>query len=303
MNKKEKISYNGGLPERLDSFLTQELYDYSRSFLKKLIEKGAVKVNGVAKKPSFMLENPCDITIDWPESEPDVSGFKELVIFEDDTILVVNKPAGLLVHPTSTDWETSPHILYSGEKTLAGILLTARPELKGIPRAGIVHRLDRDTSGVMIVAKTKKACSNLLKQFHDRKVNKTYHSIATGEIPDQRGIIDVPIGRISGGKIKASPMGRAAVTEYNCLDRKNGYTYVELFPKTGRTNQIRVHLAWLGYPVLGDTVYGKKPVPRLMLHSRKLEITRPGTKERVAFEAPLPDEFRKIWFDVTGSAI
>ncbi len=298
--KKETFHFDAVFPERLDAFLTQKLEKYSRSFVQKLIKENAVTVDGKVKKASTLLENECDVAIEWPALDTPESALKDMVIFEDDKLIVINKPGGLLVHPTRADWAEDDRILYTGEETLAGLLVQDRPELKKLERAGIVHRLDRDTSGVMLIAKTPAAQKSLLKQFHDRKVHKTYNSIAVGEIPDDRGIIDVPIGRITGGKIKASPMGRPAITEYHCLERKNGYTFVELFPKTGRTNQIRVHLAWLGYPVLGDTVYGKRPVPRLMLHSRRVEFTIPGTRKKAVYEAPLTPDFEAIWKKVSS---
>ncbi|MDD4003725.1 MAG: RluA family pseudouridine synthase [Elusimicrobiaceae bacterium] len=301
--KKEVFQFNGEFPERLDAFVTQQLEKYSRAFVQDLIKNGGVKVDGKLKKPSHLLEKKCAVEIAWPELEKPAMKLSDMIIFEEERFLAVDKPGGLLVHPTRDDWGTDDRILYSGEDTLAGLILKDRPELKKLDRAGIVHRLDRDTSGVMLIAKTPAAQKSLLKQFHDRKVHKTYNCIAVGEIPDERGIIDVPIGRITGGKIKASPMGRSAVTEYHCLQRRHGYTFAELFPKTGRTNQIRVHLAWLGYPVLGDTVYGKKPVPRLMLHSRRIEFACPGTRKKVSFESPLPKDFEAIWRKVTGAAI
>lgn len=301
--KKETFHFNAEFPERLDAFLTQQLEKYSRAFVQKLIKDDAVKVDGKVKKASFLMENECDVEVSWPALDKPSMKLADIIIAEAEQFILINKPGGLLVHPTRDDWGTDERILYSGEDTLAGLLLKDRPELKKLDRAGIVHRLDRDTSGVMLIAKTPAAQKSLLKQFHDRKVHKTYNSIAVGEIPDDRGVIDVPIGRITGGKIKASPMGRPAITEYHCLQRAKGYTFVELFPKTGRTNQIRVHLAWLGYPVLGDTVYGKKPVPRLMLHSRFVEFSAPGSRKKVSFEAPLPKDFENIWKKVSGTTL
>ena len=168
-----------------------------------------------------------------------------------------------------------------------------------MPRAGLVHRLDRETSGVMVVAKTQEFQAEMVALFSNREVHKTYHSIACGEVPDNEGTIDVPIGRVAGGKIKASDVGREAVTDYKVLERKNGFTYIELYPRTGRTNQLRVHLSWLGYPVLGDWLYRGATADRLMLHARRIEFNHPLTGKKLKFEAPVPNDFLAAWKRVT----
>ena len=207
----------------------------------------------------------------------------------------------MLVHPQSPVWEEHPEAVFSSEETLVSVILANSP--KGfdasMPRAGLVHRLDRETSGVMLVAKNAEFQAEMVALFANRDVHKTYHAIACGEVPDDEGTIDVPIGRVAGGKIKASDVGREAVTDYKVLERKNGFTYIELYPRTGRTNQLRVHLSWLGYPVLGDWLYRGATADRLMLHARRIEFKHPLTGKKLMFEAPVPPDFLAAWERVT----
>ena len=223
------------------------------------------------------------------------------MLFRSKDFFVLIKPAGMLVHPQSPVWEEHPEAVFSTEETLVSVILANPP--KGfdtsMPRAGLVHRLDRETSGVMVVAKTQEFQAEMVALFSNREVHKTYHSIACGEVPDNEGTIDVPIGRVAGGKIKASDVGREAVTDYKVLERKNGFTYIELYPRTGRTNQLRVHLSWLGYPVLGDWLYRGATADRLMLHARRIEFNHPLTGKKLKFEAPVPNDFLAAWKRVT----
>lgn len=296
MADKELLEYSG-IGQRLDAYLAYEFPEYSREILKSIIKEGRVLVNGQAAKPSLLLEEGDKVEVSWAAHKKEASGLEKLVIFEDKSMLAINKPSGLLVHPLSPIWESNPRAVFEGENTLAAMILAARPETEELrlPRLGIVHRLDRETSGVMLLAKTLKAQEELTRQFHDGEVSKTYVCIAVGEMKEEKGIIEVPIGRLSGDKkIKASPIGRISVTEYKVLKRLNGYTYVELYPKTGRTNQLRVHMSWLGYPVMGDTLYGAKQESRLMLHSRMAVFKHPVTRRKMAMEAPLPPDFKAV---------
>lgn len=293
-----------GEPQRVDAFLALQLDGYSRVLVKEFIKKGAVLVNGVPCRPSLLLAegDNVEIVIDKPKSS--AKKLDGMIVFEDKHILVINKPDGLLVHPLSPSWENNPDAVFAGEETLASILISCRPEIAeaGVSRTGIVHRLDRETSGLMVVAKTCEAQDSLLDQFQNRQVEKIYNCVSCGEIKEDLGRIDVPIGRMAGQKIKASPIGRESLTEYKVVERKNGYTLVELTPKTGRTNQLRVHMSWLGYPVLGDWLYGGEKASRLMLHARQLRFSHPFRNRNTEFEAPWPENFASEWARVSGTS-
>lgn len=289
-----------GYTRRLDVFAADELPALSRAIVQKMIKEGRITVNGKKVKPSWPLTRGESVTIELPEKQTQTP-LKDLLIYDGKDFFALIKPAGLLVHPQSPVWEENPETVFTTDETLVSIILANPP--KGFdtstPRAGLVHRLDRETSGVMIVAKNPQFQEAMVELFASRQVHKTYHAIACGEIPDDKGTIDVPIGRVAGGKIKASEVGRVAVTDYHVLERKNGFTYVELFPRTGRTNQLRVHLNWLGYPVLGDYLYKGATADRLMLHARKIEFNHPLTGKKLAFEAPVPADFLDAWKRVT----
>ncbi len=297
----KKIVFDG-YSRRLDVFVSDELENLSRSLVQKLIKDGHVTVNGKKVKPSWPLTAGETVEITLPKAASQTQ-LKDLIIHDGKDFFVLIKPAGMLVHPQSPVWEEHPETVFSSEETLVSVILANPP--KGfdtsMPRAGLVHRLDRETSGVMVVAKTQEFQAEMVSLFSNREVHKTYHSIACGEVPNDEGTIDVPIGRIAGGKIKASDVGREAVTGYKVLERKNGFTYIELYPKTGRTNQLRVHLSWLGYPVLGDWLYKGATANRLMLHARRIEFQHPLTGKMLRFEAPVPQDFLDAWKRVTKS--
>ena len=284
----------------MDIFAADELADFSRAIVQKMIKDGKITVNGKRVKPSWPLTPGEVVEIEMPALEAKTK-LSDLIIHDGKDFFVLIKPAGMLVHPQSPVWEEHPEAVFSTEETLVSVILANPP--KGfdtsMPRAGLVHRLDRETSGVMVVAKTQEFQAEMVALFSNREVHKTYHSIACGEVPDNEGTIDVPIGRVAGGKIKASDVGREAVTDYKVLERKNGFTYIELYPRTGRTNQLRVHLSWLGYPVLGDWLYRGATADRLMLHARRIEFNHPLTGKKLKFEAPVPDDFLAAWKRVT----
>jgi 23S rRNA pseudouridine1911/1915/1917 synthase len=285
---------------RLDSFLTDNIEGYPRSFIQNLIKKGGVCVNGKIRKPSWPLTEGEEVEVIWPQKETEIN-LKDLIIFDSKDFFIVNKPAGLLVHPQSPIWETNLQIVFAGDETLASVILAHPPKNfdAQTPRAGLVHRLDRETSGVMLIAKNQKFQQAMQNIFAERRANKTYNAICGGELPDDEGTINVPIGRLTGGKIKASALGREAITDYKVLKRKNGFSYMELHPRTGRTNQLRVHMSWLGYPVLGDWLYKGASAPRLMLHARKLEFKHPFTNRQMKFETEPPRDFTQIWQKIT----
>lgn len=299
MANKKKIIFDG-YTRRLDVFATDELPDLSRALVQKMIKEGLITVNAKTVKPSWPLTRGEIVEITLPQTHTQTP-LKKLLLHDAKDFFVVIKPAGLLVHPQSPIWEENPQMVFSSDETLVSIILANPPNGfdPTTARAGLVHRLDRETSGVMVVAKTPEFQSEMVALFANRDVHKTYHAIACGEIPNDKGTIDVPIGRVAGGKIKASEIGREAITDYNVLERENGFTYVELYPRTGRTNQLRVHLNWLGYPVLGDWLYKGATAPRLMLHARRIEFKHPLTGKNLKFEAPVPDDFMSAWRRVT----
>ncbi len=299
MPTKKTIKFEG-YSRRLDIFVADTLETLSRSLVQKLIKDGHVTVNGKKVKPSWPLTEGETVVIELPQADSKIQ-LKDLMLFDGKDFFVIIKPAGMLVHPQSPIWEEHLEAAFSAEETLASIILANPPNGfdKATARAGLVHRLDRETSGVMVIAKTPEFQNEMISLFANREVHKTYHAIACGEVPDNEGTIDVPIGRVAGGKIKASDVGREAVTDYNVLERKNGFTYIELYPKTGRTNQLRVHLNWLGYPVLGDWLYKGATADRLMLHARRIEFKHPLTGKKLKFEAPVPDDFTAAWERVT----
>lgn len=297
----KKILDFAGYSRRLDIFATDELPQFSRALVQKMIKEGKITVNGKKVKPSWPLQTGEKVEIEMPSSQEQSGKLADLIIADGKDYFVINKPAGMLVHPQSPIWETNPEAVFASEETLVSLILANPP--KGfepdVQRAGLVHRLDRETSGVMLIAKNADFQNAMTELFASRQIHKTYHSIACGEIPDDNGTIDVPIGRVAGGKIKASDVGREAVTDYKVLQRKNGFTYVELYPRTGRTNQLRVHLSWLGYPVLGDWLYKGATAERLMLHARRLEFKHPFSARAMKFEAPVPADFEAAWKRVT----
>lgn len=299
MAETKKIVFDG-YTRRLDVFAADELADFSRAIVQKMIKDGKITVNGKKVKPSWPLTRGEVVEIEQPEARAKTD-LKDLIIHDAKDFFVLIKPAGMLVHPQSPVWEEHPEAVFSTEETLVSVILANPP--KGfdasMPRAGLVHRLDRETSGVMLVAKNAEFQAEMVALFANREVHKTYHSIACGEVPDDEGTIDVPIGRVAGGKIKASDVGREAITDYKVLERKNGFTYIELYPRTGRTNQLRVHLSWLGYPVLGDWLYRGATADRLMLHARRIEFKHPLTGKKLKFEAPVPPDFVAAWERVT----
>jgi 23S rRNA pseudouridine1911/1915/1917 synthase len=294
MSKIKKFKFDGE-PQRLDAYLTGELDGWSRSLVKSLIEKGLVTVNGDKHKPSYLLKPEDEIKLTQNSSTKEKGKLKPLLIFEDKHVLAVSKPFGLLVHPLNTSWERMPETVFESGETLTAILLADRPELatNGVTRLGLVHRLDKETSGVMVIAKTVKAQESLTAQFHDRQVEKTYVGIVNGRLENKTGTINAPVGRESGDKrVKVTPLGKEAFTGYKTIRRQKEFSLVEMYPKTGRTNQLRVHFAWLGHPVVGDSLYGGPSAERLMLHSKTIKLTHPVTKKKIVFSSNIPKDIK-----------
>ena len=279
---------------RLDAFLARAMEDLTRSAAAKAIEEGRVLVSG--KVPSRSLKLTGNETIEFTPEEPaPIDAVPQDipldVVYEDDDVIVVNKPSGLVVHPAPghPDGTLVNALLFHCGASLSGV--------GGALRPGIVHRIDRDTSGLIIAAKNDFAHQFLSAQLADHTLARTYECIVVGNLREDSGTVDAPIARDSRDRKRMAvvPGGRRAVTHWTALARYPGYTHVQCRLETGRTHQIRVHMAYLGHPILGDTVYGaKKPVPGLTgqcLHAVGLQFIHPRTKELVSLSCPLPGEF------------
>ncbi len=294
--KKERIVYSGA-PVRFDVFLAGSVEGFSRPYARRVIEGGYASVNGSPRKPGYVLSDGDVVEIAPPGAGEEQRGFEDLVLYEDGALLALAKPAGLAVHPNSPQWEASPAAALIGEPTLVSMLFSARPALAGagLERLGLVHRLDRDTSGLMLVAKTPEAQEALKGGFRERLMEKTYIGAVAG-VPPKAGVIDEPIGRASGyKKIKVWEYGREALTEYVLREKGRHCALLEIHPRTGRTNQIRIHLAHIGHPIVGDKLYGGPPAARMLLHSLSLLFAHPSTGKPTLLEAPLPPDFKSAW--------
>lgn len=269
--------------QRLDVHLSTDFdRSISRSLWQKYIKAGYVSVNQrVVTTPKFEVDETDEIAVKLPEQE---QASAELpILYEDDDVIVVNKPSGLLTHAKGG---------LSTEPTVAEIIRPKTSFASGTDRPGIVHRLDRDTSGVLIIAKTADAATHLQRQFAQRTTKKTYLTVTDGVPKLAAAKIDLPIGRnpSAPSTFRVDPNGKPAQTAYRVLTSTNTQALIELKPTTGRTHQLRVHMAHLNTPILGDRVYGKPNAGRLMLHAHKLEITLPSG-ERKTFEAAVPEDF------------
>ncbi len=303
MAKKILIVETGGA--RLDWFLAKSLVGYSRTFLKGLIEGGHVSVGGKAvARADARVADADRVTVALPElaglSDAD---FESWVLFEDKRLIVLNKPSGLLMHPLGSSWLTSPEAARSeSEPNLAALLQVHRPAIlkAGTPRCGIVHRLDRPTSGVLLVAKDPEVYEALCADFKDRAVDKTYRALVRGRL-EGPARVDAPIGRDPGHRrIVVTSLGKAAETAFKAVSKKKAATLVEAKPLTGRTHQIRAHLAHLGHPVMGDPEFdkpaaGEPRAPRLMLHAYRIAFEHPASGRPALFTAEPPKDFVAFW--------
>ncbi len=283
--------------ERLDSFLTARLPGLTRSAAARLIETGQVLVDGKPARKSARLAGGETVEVTLPDPEPADALPQDIpldVVYEDDDVIVVNKPSGLVVHPAPghPDGTLVNALLHHCGGSLSGVGGELRP--------GIVHRIDRDTSGLIIAAKNDAAHQALAAQLADHTLARTYEAVAVGSFREDGGTVDAPIGRCLSDRKKMAvvPNGKRAVTHWEVLERFPGYTYVRCRLETGRTHQIRVHMAHLGHPIYGDTVYGgKKPVPGLTgqcLHAVGLRFVHPRTGETVELSCPLSGEFQAL---------
>lgn len=298
----QKFTFNvaeEAIGQRLDRFLANAVEGFSRTHLQQLIADGFVQVAGKQVKPNYRLEADDQVTMSVPSpvapSSLAVEAIPLQVLYEDEQLLVINKCRGMVVHPAAGH--------RSG--TLVNALLAHCGELAavgGVARPGIVHRLDKNTSGVMMVAKTDLAHQKLAQQIKDRTAKRTYLAVVKGNISEDRGIINAPIGRHPQHRKKMAVVkegGREAVTHFTVRERYGSYTLVECQLQTGRTHQIRVHFSYIGFPVFGDTEYGVSdktlpPITGQCLHSCRLSFLHPVTAQPMQFEAPLPEDMDQI---------
>ena len=298
------IAAPGLAGSRLDQVASTLFADYSRARLQKWIRSGELTVNGSCAKPTYKIAGNEVLRID-AEPELDDSVLPQAigldVIYSDKDLLIINKPVGLVVHPAAGN----------RDGTLQNALLHLDPGLAGLPRSGIVHRLDKDTSGVMVVARSLRAHTSLVNQLQARSMSRVYETICRGEM---RGVatVDEPIGRHPRDRKRMAVVtaGRPSVTHFRILQAFKGFTHLEVSLETGRTHQIRVHLSHLGFPVVGDTVYGRNPrsvkgmspeligavrqFPRQALHARSLKLQHPADEKQLEFHAPLPADMGQL---------
>lgn len=290
--------------ERLDVFLERELDGFSRSSIKKNIDDGNILLNGQKVKAGMKLKDGDIVDVNIPEPKEISTKPQDIdinIIYEDEDIVVINKEQGMVVHPAVGN--------YDG--TLVNALLYKVKDLSGINgeiRPGIVHRLDKDTSGLLVVAKNDNAHRFLAKQLEDKTCHRNYIALCDGNFKEDTGRIQTQIDRDKKDRKKmavTSSGGRVAITDYKVLERFGRYTLVEFSLKTGRTHQIRVHSKHMGHPVVGDVTYGRQKqefkLNGQLLHAYKLEFIHPTTKEMVSFECELPDYFEKILTKVRKS--
>jgi len=284
-------------PGRADAVLAAALDGLTRSAAQRWLEEGRITQNGRAVKKSEKLQPGDQLLISPPQPAPVNLIPQDIpldVAYEDEDVIVVDKPVGMVVHPAPghPDGTLVNALLYHCKNSLSGI--------NGELRPGIVHRIDRDTSGLLIAAKNDRAHLALAAQLQDHSLFRLYHAVAVGVFRENSGTVNAPIGRhkTDRKRMAVTPDGREAVTHWQVLDVGNGYSHIICRLETGRTHQIRVHMAYIGHPLLGDMVYGaKKPVPGLAgqcLHAAQLTFTHPSTGERITVEAPLPDWFQAV---------
>lgn len=284
--------------ERIDKYLSNEMSGFSRSYIQKLMKDGHVYVNGKAVKANYKLAYDDMITVEIPDLvEPDIvpENIPLDILYEDDDILIVNKPKGMVVHPAAGHYSGTlvNALMYHCGESLSGI--------NGVMRPGIVHRIDMDTTGSLLVCKNDQAHQKLAEQLKVHSIKRVYHAIVCGNLKEDSGTIDAPIGRHPVDRKKMSinyQNGREAVTHYQVLERFGDYTYISCRLETGRTHQIRVHMASIRHPLLGDNVYGPQKCPFKLqgqtLHAKILGITHPTTGEYMEFDAPLPEYFEDL---------
>ncbi|MBA7499560.1 Ribosomal large subunit pseudouridine synthase D [subsurface metagenome] len=298
IEKEKSLIFNDDQKIRIDLYLTQKEIYPSRSQIRNLITQGKIKVNNNPVKPSYILKNGDVIDLAFPENKElkiKAEAIPLDIIYEDEYLVVVNKPADMIAHPAGKirSGTLVNALLYHCQDSLSGI--------GGVIRPGIVHRLDKNTSGLMVVAKNDFAHLDLSRQIKDQQVTKKYLALVHGNLKDDSGIIDAPIGRnLKNRKKMAVTEGksREAITHFKVLKRFSGYTLVEATLRTGRTHQIRVHLAFIGNPIVGDQLYGHRRqglnINRQALHSHILGFVHPASKKYMEFSVPLPQDMQEL---------
>lgn len=281
---------------RIDKYISDYIAELTRSAVQGLIADGAVLADGKAVSKNYKLRGTESITVEIPEPQPmnaEPENIPLTIVYEDDDLLVVNKPKGMVVHPAHGNYTGTlvNALLYHCGGSLSGI--------NGVIRPGIVHRIDKNTSGLLIVAKNDRAHLHLAEQIKEHSFTREYEAVASGYFKDAEGTVDAPIGRHKTDRKKmcvTTENSRNAVTHYSVLKQYGGYAHVRLRLETGRTHQIRVHLAYIGHPVLGDDVYGKpyKGIEGQCLHARKIGFIHPTTGEYMEFTSELPDYFVSV---------
>lgn len=281
--------------ERLDQYLVKAFEDKSRSFITNLIKNGDVLVNGNQVKPGYSLKlnDQIYVAINEPKSlDLEPVNLDLDIVYEDSNLLVVNKPEGLVVHPAES---------YDGPTLVHGLLYQSDElsSINGVKRPGIVHRIDKDTSGLLIVAKNDIAHQRLSEAFSKHEVKRIYTALVYGKIDVLKGVIDMPIGRHRTNRLKMAvdPEGKRAVTHFKVLEQFDKYTLIECELETGRTHQIRVHMAHIGYPIVGDPIYGPKDVigdTGQFLHAHTLTFVHPIKNEHMTFTVDMPESFKQM---------
>ncbi|MBQ0078753.1 MAG: RluA family pseudouridine synthase [Eubacterium sp.] len=297
-NKIEIIIDDSASGKRLDGVLAAQLTDMSRSFIQKLFDNGSITVNGKPATKKTKGASGDVVVIDVPEPEHldvEPENIPLDIVYEDDDLLVVNKPAGMVVHPAPGNYSGT---LVNALMYHCGDNLSA---INGVVRPGIVHRIDKDTSGLLMVAKSDRAHAGLSAQLKDHSLTRKYRAIVYNNIKEDEGTVDAPIGRDPKNRLRNTVIyenSREAVTHYRVLERFGDFTFIEAVLETGRTHQIRVHMTHIKHPLLGDDLYGpeknKLGAQRQMLHAGVLGFVHPVTGEYIEFESPLPEDFQKV---------
>lgn len=306
--KVSKIKVESTVSERLDKYLPSVFSDYSRNFFQNLIDNGKVKLSGMLVSAKTKVSNGSEIEIEWPEEKvftiPEPEEFKFDILYEDEDLLVIDKPAGVVVHPAAGNWTgTIVNALVGRDSSFLGSVLEEEPDELSTARPGIVHRLDKETSGCLVVAKNIRSRMKLAESFASRRIKKIYKAIVCGIPPRNEEKVETLIGRHHINRQKMAVLkwnGKKAVTIYKFIktwkfdDIDLSLLDVEIL--TGRTHQIRVHLAYKKCPILGDKLYGGKQsidAPRQMLHAWYLGFPHPSTGKLIEIESPIPDDFKK----------
>ena len=297
MNSFEIIVEESDINKRIDVFLAKNLESFSRSYIQDLIKKGKAAIGGKSIKANYRLRNGDNVVLNIPKPEPLEILPENIpldILYEDNDVILVNKPKGMVVHPAAGHYSGTlvNALLYHCKDNLSGI--------NGVLRPGIVHRIDMDTTGVIIACKNDNAHQNIAKQLAEHSITRRYVAIVNGNLKEDEGVVDAPIARAKNDrkKMAVDKDGKTAVTHYKVLERLKNYTYIECVLETGRTHQIRVHMSYINHPLLGDEIYsGKKESMKLQgqcLHAMVLGFIHPTTNEYMEFKAPIPEYFNEI---------